>query len=46
MKKDRNENREIFDAIIKEMSSDGFNETEQSDFWTGMTNLQKAKIIR
>jgi len=37
---------QLLDAILKEMSSDGFNETEQSDFWTGMTNLQKAKIIR
>ena len=37
---------QLLDAILKEMSSDGFNETEQSDFWVGMTNLQKAKIIR
>ena len=37
---------QLLDAILKEMSSDGFNETEQSDFWAGMTNLQKAKIIR
>ena len=37
---------QLLDAILKEMSSDGFNETEQSDFWAGMTNLQKAKIVR
>ena len=37
---------QLLDAILNEMSSDGFNETEQSDFWAGMTNLQKAKIIR
>lgn len=37
---------QLLDAILKEMSSDCFNETEQSDFWTEMTNLQKAKIIR
>ena len=37
---------QLLDAILKEMSSDGFNEMEQSDFWAGMTNLQKAKIIR
>ena len=37
---------QVLDAILKEMSSDGFNDTEQSDFWTEMTNLQKAKIIR
>ena len=29
-----------------QMSSEGFNETDHSDFWTEMTNLQKAKIIR
>ena len=37
---------QLLDAILKEMSSDGFNETDQSDFWTEMTNIQKAKIIR
>jgi len=37
---------QLLDAILKEMSSDGFNETSRADFWTEMTNLQKAKIIR
>ena len=37
---------QLLDAILKEMSTEGFNETDQSDFWTEMTNLQKAKIIR
>ena len=37
---------QLLDAILKEMSSECFNETEQSDFWTEMTNIQKAKIIR
>ena len=37
---------QLFDAILKEMSTEGFNETDQSDFWDEMTNLQKAKIIR
>ena len=37
---------QLLDAILKEMSSEGFNEMEQSDFWTEMTNLQKSKIIR
>ena len=37
---------QLLDAILKEMSSEGFDEMEQSDFWTEMTNLQKAKIIR
>ena len=37
---------QLLDAILREMSMEGFNETDQSDFWTEMTNLQKAKIIR
>ena len=37
---------QLLDAILKEMSSDSFNETEQYDFWTEMTNMQNAKIIR
>jgi hypothetical protein len=36
----------LLDAILRELSTEGFDETEQSDFWTEMTNLQKAKIIR
>ena len=39
-------NSQLLDAILKEMSSEGFDEKDQSDFWTEMTNLQKAKIIR
>ncbi len=37
---------QLLDAILRELSTEGFDETEQSDFWTEMTNLQKAKIIR
>lgn len=37
---------QLLDAILREMSTEGFNETDQSDFWAEMTNLQKAKIIR
>ena len=37
---------QILDAILTEMSSGGFDEAEQTDFWIEMTNLQKAKIIR
>ena len=37
---------QLLNAILKEMSSEGFDEKDQSDFWTEMTNLQKAKIIR
>ena len=37
---------QLLDAILREMSTEGFNETAQSDLWTEMTNIQKAKIIR
>ena len=37
---------QLLDAILKELSTEGFGETEQSDFWDEMTNYQKAKIIR
>ena len=37
---------QLLDAILKEIASDGFSDSEQSDFWTEMTNLQKAKKIR
>ena len=37
---------QLLNAILREMSMEGFNETAQSYFWTEMTNLQKAKIIR
>lgn len=37
---------QLLDAILREMSSEGVSDSEQSDFWTEMTNLQRAKIIR
>ena len=37
---------QLLDAILKEMSYEGFTETEADDFWDGMTDLNKAKIIR
>ena len=37
---------QLLDAILKEISSHGFSESEEADFWNDMTNLQKAKIIR
>jgi len=37
---------QLLDAILKEMSHKGFTETEADDFWDGMTDLNKAKIIR
>ena len=37
---------QLMDAILKELSSDGFTESEASDFWSDFDNLQKAKIVR
>ena len=37
---------QLLDAILKELSSDGFTESEVSDFWSDFDNLQKAKILR
>ena len=39
-------NKDWFDAILKELSTDGFSDSDQSDFWDEMTNLQKARILR
>ena len=37
---------QLLDAILHELSSNGFSESEESDFWSDFDNLQKAKIIR
>ena len=37
---------QLMDAILKELSLDGFSESEASDFLSDFDNLQKAKIIR
>lgn len=37
---------QLLDAILHELSSNGFSESEESDFWSEMTNLQKAKTVR
>ena len=37
---------QLLDAILHEISSNGFSEPEESDFWSDFDNLQKAKIIR
>jgi hypothetical protein len=37
---------QLLDAILHELSSDGFSESEETDFWSDFDNLQKAKIIR
>ena len=37
---------QLLDAIIKEMSHEGFTETDADDFWDDMMDLRKAKNIR
>ena len=36
----------LLDAILHELSSNGFSDSEKSDFWDDFDNLQKAKIVR
>ena len=37
---------QLLDAILHELSNNGFSESEESDFWRDFDNLQKAKIVR
>ena len=37
---------QLLDAILKEMSHEGFTETDSDDFWDDMMDLRKAKNIR
>ena len=37
---------QLLDAILHELSSDGFTDEEQAEFWDDFDNLQKAKIVR
>ena len=37
---------QLLDTILHELSSNGFSESEESDFWSDFDNLQKAKILR
>lgn len=37
---------QLLDAILKELSADGFSVPEQEGFWNDFDNLQKAKIVR
>ena len=36
----------LLDAILHELSTNGFSDYEESDFWSDFDNLQKAKIVR
>ena len=37
---------QLLDAILHELSSDSFNDSDESAFWDDFDNLQKAKIVR
>jgi hypothetical protein len=37
---------QLLDAILHELSSNGFSYLDESAFWDDFDNLQKAKIIR
>ena len=37
---------QLLDAILHELSTNGFSESEESDFWSDFDNLHKAKIVR
>ena len=37
---------QLLDAILKEMSHEGFTETDADDFWDDMMDLRKTKNIR
>ena len=36
----------LLDAILHELSTNGFSDSETSDYWSDFDNLQKAKIVR
>ena len=37
---------QLLDAILHELSTEGFSDSDESDFWDDFDNLQKAKIVR
>jgi hypothetical protein len=37
---------QLLDAILQELSNDGFSDSDESAFWDDFDNLQKAKIVR
>jgi hypothetical protein len=42
----RQSRAQLLDAILNEIASGGYDDSEQTDFWNDFDNLQKAKIIR
>jgi hypothetical protein len=37
---------QLLDAILHELSTEGFRDSDESAFWDDFDNLQKAKIVR
>ena len=37
---------QLLDSILQELTSNGFSDSEVSNFWDDFDNLQKAKIVR
>ena len=37
---------QLLDAILHELSSNGFSDSDEAAFWDNFDNLQKAKIVR
>ena len=37
---------QLLNAILHELSSNGFSDSDESAFWDDFDNLQKAKIVR
>ena len=37
---------QLLDAILHELSNDGFSDSDESAFWEDFDNLQKDKIVR
>lgn len=37
---------QLLNAILHEISTNGFSDSETSDFWSDFDNLQKTKIVR
>ena len=37
---------QLLDAILHELSNDGFSDSDETAFWDDFDNLQKAKIVR
>lgn len=39
-------NDDLLCVILRELSRNGFSDSDNADFWDGMADLQKAKLLR